>query len=36
MKIVTDQDPQISVFDDDVTTKEIITTLMENNEWEVN
>ena len=35
MKIVSNDDPQISVFDDGVTTKEIITTLMANNECEV-
>jgi hypothetical protein len=35
MKILTSQIPEVSVFNDGVTTKEVITTFMENNEWEV-
>ena len=36
MKIISSQASQVSVFDDGVTTKDVITTLMQNNNCEVN
>ncbi len=36
MKIIVNQNSPVSVFDDGVTTKDVITTLMQNNKCEVN
>ena len=36
MKIISSEASQVSVFDDGVTTKDVITTLMQNNNCEVN